>query len=83
MNEDTTRWHLHRAIQASTTTDPELDGAVLMGWLVIAEWMHPTDARWLLKVTGDATGSKAVPDWQWQGYAHNALHDWPHEEPES
>jgi hypothetical protein len=82
VSDETTRSYLHRSIQASVREDrdDELEGAVLMGWLVIAEWMHPSGYRWLSKLTANAQGDRDCPDWQWQGYAHNALHDWPEAE---
>lgn len=63
---------LHEAIQRTNATDEDLDGAVLMGWVVIAEWMAPTGERWLSKVAGNASG-EGCPEWQTQGYLHNAL----------
>lgn len=73
------RERLHPLIQETLNGDdmPE-GGGVLMGWVMIAEWMAPSGDRWLSKVSSDATGVKGAATWQEQGYLHNALHtDWP------
>lgn len=74
MSDRKARVILAESIQASAATDDELEGAVLMGWVLVAEWMAPSGQRWLSKVDGSATG-EGCPAWQTQGYLHNALFD--------
>lgn len=78
MSDDTTaRTYLHEAIQTSADGDDELDGAVLIGWVCVVEWMHPSGERWLTRLSGNTRGDAHAPVWQMQGYLHNALNDWP------
>ena len=78
------RDYLHRSIQDTTTlddSDPDdnLDGAILLGWVTVAEWMHPTGDRWLSMISANTTGDQQAPDWVVQGYLHHALYDWEKE----
>jgi hypothetical protein len=61
------------ALQRSANEDPEMEGAVLIGWVAVAEWMAPDGGRWLSKVHGLSNGDDC-PTWTQQGYLHNALH---------
>jgi hypothetical protein len=72
-SEDTAREQLHAAIQGTNQTDQNLEGAMLMGWVVVAEWMAPDGERWLSRVDGTAA-RKGCPEWQREGYLHNALY---------
>lgn len=66
---------LHETIQGTIAIDEGLpEGAMLLGWCAVAEWMAPDGQRWLSVVDGDARGEGA-PIWQRQGYLHNALFD--------
>jgi hypothetical protein len=70
------RERLHETIQATVSIDNDLpDGAVLMGWVTIAEWMAPDGKRWLSIIDGAADPSEGLAAWQRQGYLHNALFD--------
>ena len=75
------RDYLHRSIQDTTTLDDNpgdsLNGAHLMGWVVIAEWMDPNGERWISMGSADATGEDRAADWQVKGYLTHALHEWP------
>lgn len=66
------RPHLADAIQNVANMSDELEGAHLMGWVLVAEWMAPTGNRWLAQFNGTSTG-ETCPAWQRQGYLHNAL----------
>lgn len=67
------REHLHEALQSTIAIDEELpEGAMLLGWVAVAEWMAPDGNRWLSIANGDARG-RGAPEWQSQGYLHNAL----------
>lgn len=68
------RQHLGDAIQNVAGMNDELEGAVLTGWVIVAEWMAPTGNRWLSQFHGSANGDRC-PNWQLQGYLHNALFD--------
>lgn len=72
MSDTSARKQLHSAIQATGQTDNDLEGAMLMGWVVVAEWMAPNGQRWLSRVDGTASG-EGCPEWQRHGYLHNAL----------
>lgn len=64
---------LHETIQGTIAVDDELpEGAMLLGWCAMAEWMAPDGKRWLSIIDGDARG-EGCPEWQRQGYLHNAL----------
>lgn len=66
---------LHETIQGTIAIDEDMpEGAVLLGWLTVAEWMAPDGKRWLSLIDGDARG-EGCPAWQRQGYLHNALFD--------
>lgn len=61
------------AIQAHAPERDEMDGAVLTGWALVAEWMSPDGDRWLSKMN-----PPHVTQWQADGMRHQALHgDWP------
>jgi hypothetical protein len=77
MSDEGVRRHVHEAIQSSISGDEELDGAMLMGWVCVVEWMHPSGDRWLSRLSANTQGDRPSASWQMQGYLHNALHDWP------
>ena len=53
-------------------------GGVLVGWVLVSEWMDLEGRRWLSRVHANADGS-TLPEWQLNGYLHNALHtEWEH-----
>lgn len=64
---------LFETIQASAVSDDDLEGGVLVGFLVIAEWRAPNGEQWLSKVSGDHSGS--LPTWRQRGYAGEVVHD--------
>lgn len=72
VSDEGARLILAEAIQQSASTDDDLEGAVLMGWVLVAEFMAPSGQRWLSKVDGTVAGT-GCPEWQSQGYLHNAL----------
>ncbi len=76
MNDaETVRASIHETLQATTVRDRDLpEGAMLLGWVAVAEWMAPDGKRWLSVVDGNASG-EGCPAWQRQGYLHNALFD--------
>lgn len=76
MSEDvdrSTRERLHEAIQGTAATDESLpEGAMLKGFVILAEWVAPSGEGWLSRIHGGANG-EGLPIWQVQGYLHNAL----------
>jgi hypothetical protein len=46
--------------------------SVLLGWVAVVEWKAPDNERWLSMTGADALGDEP-PEWQRQGYFHNAL----------
>lgn len=75
MSETTPREALHAAIQTTAAKQDDLEGSALVGWVLVAEWMDGEGKKWLSRITGDPNGN-AGPEWQIQGYLHNALfHD--------
>jgi hypothetical protein len=66
---------IHQTMQATSAGDEDIDGAVLVGWVVVSEWVAPDGSRWLSRCSGNGSGSgRDLPAWQEQGYLHYALH---------
>lgn len=84
MSEDTqnpsVREHLHESIQSTVALEEKLpEGSMLKGWVVIAEWVAPNNEGWLTRMSGGpgtVNEDRNLPEWQEQGYLHNALHSW-------
>lgn len=76
MSDTTTvRGLLHDTLQSTIAIDHDMpDGAMLLGWVAIAEWMAPDGNRWLSIVDGN-TNREGCPVWQRQGHLHNTLFD--------
>lgn len=74
--EPTVREHLHEQIQSTVALDEELpEGTMLKGWVLVAEWVAPDNGAWLTRLSGGpGTEDDGLPEWQEQGYLHNALH---------
>lgn len=71
-DSDAGRDAIHDAIQANARMGQE-DGAILTGWVLVAEWMTPDGDRWLSK--GHAA---SVTAWSADGMYHEALYGkWP------
>lgn len=67
------RERMFDAIQATAATDDDLEGTVLVGFLVVAEWRGGNGETWLSKISGDHSGS--LPTWRQRGYAAEVVHD--------
>jgi hypothetical protein len=63
---------LHDAIQHSQETNGRLESSVLVGWIVVAEWVGPDGRRSLTRMSG-TPGGAVPPEWQTRGYLHEAL----------
>lgn len=68
---ETRREALHKAVEGLARPYEE---AVLLGFVVVAEWAGLDGARTLTLHDGAATG-EPLPPWQREGYLHNALTD--------
>lgn len=68
-----TRERLYAVIEETGSTDDQLAGTVLVGFMVVAEWRGPGGEQWLSKVSGDHAGS--LPTWRQRGYAAEIVHD--------
>lgn len=60
------------AVQETLQAHPPVEGALLIGWVVVAEYRTPEDELWLSKRSGDPMGSSLV-SWREAGYLHSAL----------
>ena len=69
------RQQLHDAIQGTTGGSSQLEDTVLVGWVLVAEWMDGDGERWLSNLSGCNGGESSPPSWQAQGYLHNTLHE--------
>ena len=63
---------LHDAIQASQEANGRLDSSILVGWVVVAEWLGRDGTRTLTRISG-TPGGAVPPEWQTRGYLHEAL----------
>ena len=64
--------NIHEAIQASQEENDKLQEAMLIGWVVIAEWVSGDGTRSLVRMSGTPGGAQP-PEWQTCGYLHEAL----------
>jgi hypothetical protein len=63
---------IHEAIEASANENAKLDGSVLVGWVLVAEWVNGSGLRSLVRMSG-TPGGATPPTWQTRGYLHEAL----------
>lgn len=70
--EDGARDVMARALMSTATDGNDLEGHMLTGFVVIAEWMQPDGLR-CLTMTGGTGEGEALPEWTIQGYMTNAL----------
>lgn len=64
-----------RAIEAALEQIPPRDGAILVGFGLVAEWEEPSGERLLTRLLGDG----GTP-WQMKGYFYDGLTtNWPDE----
>jgi hypothetical protein len=69
MGEET----IHHAIEASAEHNEKLEGALLVGWVVVAEWVGVDGTRSLVRMAG-TPGEMVPPIWQTKGYLHESLY---------
>lgn len=64
---------LREALQATLNEDDEdFDGAVITGYVVIAEWSASDGERWLSRAAGDLN-DEGPPIWTVKGWLYHAL----------
>lgn len=71
MTRESPPWRepLHEAIAAVLGEHAPATGAVLTGWVVVAETVDPDGRRWLHRMDGPDT----ITVWAREGMLHNAL----------
>jgi hypothetical protein len=62
---------LHQGIQAAAEKDPDLVGAVLIRWALVADWMHPDGERRVSQMYGPEDG--CMP-WERDGLLYHGLY---------
>jgi len=50
----------------------ELESAICVGWVMVAEWIDNEGSRWLTRLDS-SPDHKALPTWTRTGYLHDAL----------
>jgi hypothetical protein len=74
------RHRIHEVVQGTNDQQDELEDAVLVGWVLVSEWMDPTGERWLSKMSGSNGGDSGPTRWTERGYLHEALYNWAKED---
>lgn len=62
LEERNIREELYQTIQGSITESAEIEGSVLLGYVLVAEWRSPNGQQWLTKLSGDAF--EQLPPWR-------------------
>lgn len=62
---------LYNAIQGSINERDDLEGSVLLGYAIVAEWQSPNGHKWLTKLSGDAFGE--LPPWRERMLGHELV----------
>lgn len=75
MMDESPRKVIHDAIQDTAHTNEDLDGGVLVAWVLVGEWMDGEGKKWLSMLEGSDGGESDLTMWQRQGFLHNALYD--------
>lgn len=75
MNDERVRHRIHEAIQEGITDDSDLDGAVLLSFVAIAEFQAPNREKWMTKVSGDPNGD-CLPPWRERMFAYELCFHW-------
>ena len=75
---------LATAIAESGREDAELEGGILLGFVVVGEMMAPDGTRWLFRLGADGSGDPyLITSWQADGYLEHAKTSrWPLREEE-
>jgi hypothetical protein len=61
-------------IQETVAEDEDLEGAVLLGFLIVGEWQAPNGQRWLSKISGDS--ARTLPAWRERMLGFEVSHEW-------
>ena len=68
------REELYSAIQESINSRNQqdgLEGSVLLGFCIVAEWQAPDGHKWLTKLSGDAFSE--LPPWRERMFGHELV----------
>lgn len=72
-DSDPRRDALHTHLQHAGPPDPDIQGALLTGWVIVCEWASPDGSRWLSRGWAPTTTA-----WTATGMMHEAIYgDWP------
>lgn len=72
---------LHREIQKIANEDVPIEGALLVGYILISEWVSPKGERWLSRVGGMGhDAEEPLPAWTVKGYLSEAGETWYYDE---
>jgi hypothetical protein len=67
-----------RAIHDSRPEGP--DDSLLVGFVVVCEWVNSDGVKWLSKISADGTGDPTrITFWQEHGYLNEVLNNWPND----
>jgi hypothetical protein len=77
VSEGTPRERFGALIQAEVSDEEEME-AVLVGWVMVAEWVGPNSEAWMTRLDGNAAGD-ALPTWRRDGLLDYAKGDWNEE----
>lgn len=72
--EKSVRERTYEFVQSTHVDDEDLENAVLVGFLLVAEWQAPDERRWLSKVSGDS--SRPLPPWRERMMGFEVAHEW-------
>lgn len=60
--EENIREQLYQVIQGSISESAEIEGSILLGFVLVAEWKSPNGQQWLTKLSGDSF--EQLPPWR-------------------
>lgn len=63
---------IREALEQPIRNYADLDGAMLVGWVVLGEWSDPEGERWITKTAGDVNDANP-PIWTVKGWLYHAL----------
>lgn len=76
------RKRVHDAIQTMTEAGDGLEDAVLVNWVVVADWSASDGERFFSQTCGGAGGEDSPPPWVEKGLLYHGLSDDGYEESE-
>jgi len=61
----------------TATADGVTESGLLLGYVVVSEWMTVDGDRYLSQESGTGHAGDGLPKWQVRGYLNEALNHWP------